>query len=165
MKHDTSHSAPPTAKHDMSGIAPIAHLIFSAGKQMKRTFEDRAKAQELTLPQWRALSSVVQVSGISQAALANRIETDPMTTSKIVRLLEQRGLVERLADPADSRAKIVRATAKSDALVEGMKDSARQLYATMLVGVSLDEQAELTRLLGKISDNLTGKSRTKDDDK
>ena len=158
-----SSTTKPASKHDLRGIAPIAHLLFSAAKQMKRVFEEKARAQELTVPQWRALSAVIHADGISQAALAARIEADPMTTSKIVRLLEQRGVVERLADPVDTRAKIVRATDKADPLVEGMKDVARDLYATMLRGVSLEEQAELSRLLSKISDNLTGSVRTKDD--
>src|SRR3954463_6930789 len=117
MKRETAQIAQRETTHDMSGIAPIAQLIFSAGKQMKRTFEDKARAQELTLPQWRALSQVAQAHGMSQTVLAGRMETDPMTTSKIVRLLEQRGLLQRLPDPEDSRAKIVRATGNADGLV------------------------------------------------
>lgn len=163
MKSDMPTITRPAGKHDLRGIAPIAHLLFSVAKQMKRTFEDKARSQELTVPQWRALSAVIHADGISQAALAALIEADPMTTSKIVRLLEQRGVVERLADPADSRAKIVRATDKADPLVDGMKAVGTDLYATMLQGLSLEEQAELHRLLGKISDNLTGNGRTKDE--
>src|SRR4051812_25955681 len=65
-------------------VAPISKLIFSVTKQMRRIFEQQARLQDMTLPQWRALGQLVQSNGLSQAALATLIETDPMTTSKIL---------------------------------------------------------------------------------
>jgi DNA-binding MarR family transcriptional regulator len=150
----------------IADVAPISKLIFSVTKHMRRVFEQQARLQDMTLPQWRALGQLVQSNGLSQAALATLIETDPMTTSKILRLLETRGLIERLPDPTDSRAKIVRATPRVTAMVEAMKAVAAELHETMLEGISEADREVLVRSLNKISDNLVGQSdRQKDADK
>jgi DNA-binding MarR family transcriptional regulator len=40
----------------------------------------------------------------NQRRLAEHASTDPMMTSQVLRVLEGRGLIKRLADPRDSRA-------------------------------------------------------------
>lgn len=142
----------------IADVAPISKLIFSVTKQMRRVFDEQARLQDMTLPQWRALGQLVQSDGLSQAALAVLIETDQMTTSKILRLLETRGLIERLPDPADSRAKIVRVTPPVYEMVEAMKAAAADLHETMLQGIPEADRDVLVRALNKISDNLAGPS-------
>jgi DNA-binding MarR family transcriptional regulator len=150
----------------IADVAPISKLIFSVTKQMRRVFEQQARLQDMTLPQWRALGQLVESDGLSQSALATLIETDQMTTSKILRLLEGRGLIERLPDPADSRAKIVRPTPPVAAMVDAMKAVAADLQETMLEGISEADREALVRILNKISDNVVGQSdRQKDADK
>jgi DNA-binding MarR family transcriptional regulator len=48
----------------------------------------------------------------TQVRLAEQAGTDIKMTSQVVRTLEAKGLVERTVDPADSRARRVRATRK-----------------------------------------------------
>ena len=150
----------------LSEIAPISRLIFSMTKLMRRAFDEQARLQDMTLPQWRALGQLAHSNGLSQAALAALIETDQMTTSKILRLLETRGLIERLPDPADSRAKIVRNTPQAAGIVGAMRVVAEELHDTMLEGVSEADKTALIRILTQISENLAGdRSRRKDADK
>lgn len=47
----------------------------------------------------------------SQRRIAEQAGTDPMMTSQLVRALEGRGLLERSADPADARSRLVAVTA------------------------------------------------------
>jgi DNA-binding MarR family transcriptional regulator len=47
---------------------------------------------------------------VTQQALADQAGTDPMMTSQVVRVLEARGLVQRLTHPQDGRAKQLRIT-------------------------------------------------------
>ena len=144
-------------------VAPISRQLFSLAKQMRRIFEYEARLHDLTLPQLRALGQLVKSDGLSQAALATLIETDPMTTSKILRLLETRGLIERLPDPVDSRAKIVRVTAGVAVMTEAMHAVSEKLHETMLDGISEADQEVLVRILNKISDNLAGQSDRQQD--
>src|SRR5215467_11928088 len=96
----------PTFKREGS----IGFLVHEVARLMKRRFEDEARVHGVTLPQWRALAEIAQSGGISQVALASCIDTDPMTLSGILDRLEKRGLIERYADPNDSRAKLARMT-------------------------------------------------------
>jgi DNA-binding MarR family transcriptional regulator len=53
----------------------------------------------------------------TQATLAEQAGTDPMMTSQVLRKLEARGLLERLADPSDARARRLRLTPRGRDLV------------------------------------------------
>ena len=48
----------------------------------------------------------------NQLAVATQAGTDVKMTSEVVRKLERKGLIERMVDPADSRAKTLRVTAQ-----------------------------------------------------
>lgn len=52
----------------------------------------------------------------TQARLAAQAGTDQMMTSQVLRRLEGRGLLDRLPDPGDSRARRLRLTAQGSAL-------------------------------------------------
>lgn len=51
------------------------------------------------------LASMDRTTRSRNATLAERATTDPMMTSQVLRALENKGLVERLAHPTDGRAR------------------------------------------------------------
>lgn len=61
--------------------------------------------------QWRALSILNQRGGMRLGALASAARTTQPGMTRLIGSLEHAGLVERTADPADSRATVVNATA------------------------------------------------------
>src|SRR4051812_47204216 len=83
----------------------VGFLVHEVARLFRRRFEDEARAHGVTLPQWRALVEIYKNDGVSQVSLAGSVDTDPMTMSGILDRLEKRGLIERYADPNDSRAK------------------------------------------------------------
>jgi DNA-binding MarR family transcriptional regulator len=111
------------------------------------------------MPQWRVLAQLSIDDGLSQVALAGRIETDPMTVSGLIERLEAKGLVVRVADPTDSRAKIVLITDKARAMVAKMKKLAENLYAVAFEGISEAERENALKVLQQMSANLS-KERT-----
>lgn len=69
----------------------------------------------LTHVQFVLLAALVwlDVDGpVTQRQLADHAVTDPMMTSQVLRVLEEAGLVERLAHPEDKRAKALAVTGK-----------------------------------------------------
>lgn len=70
----------------------------------------------LTQPQFRLLAGIAWLTregdAASQVRLARHAHADPMTTSQVVRALEKKGLVRRVTNPADSRARHLKATAR-----------------------------------------------------
>ena len=132
----------------------IGYLIHEVARLMRRRFEDEASVHGFTLPQWRALAEIYRNEGISQVALASCIDTDQMTVSGIVSRLEKRGLIDRYADPNDSRAKLARLTPAGLELVTRAKNVGRALYENALTGISATERDLLTAGLKCIRDNL-----------
>ena len=69
------------------------------------------EAAELTLMQWRVLLVVGdEEAGVHVGTVGQRIGTSPPSASRIIRRLEDRGLVELVRDQADRRFMLVRLT-------------------------------------------------------
>ncbi|MEP7241005.1 MAG: MarR family transcriptional regulator [Devosia sp.] len=134
---------------------PLGYLIAEVSKLMKRRFEEEARHHGITLPQWRALAEITMNDGMSQVELAGCIDTDPMTLSGILDRLEKRGLVERSADPNDSRAKRAVATPEGQRLVQEVRRVGHDLYTHAIDGLSAAERDQLIGVLNRIKDNLT----------
>jgi DNA-binding MarR family transcriptional regulator len=132
----------------------IGFLVHEVARLFRRRFEDEARIHGVTLPQWRALAEIYKNEGISQVSLAGCIDTDPMTLSGILDRLEKRGLVERYADPNDSRAKLARLTASGTELVSTARNVGRELYENALEGLSETDRLTLAAGLVRIRENL-----------
>jgi DNA-binding MarR family transcriptional regulator len=136
--------------------APLAFLLHDVARLMKRRFEEEARAHGVTLPQWRALSHIAMSGGISQVALALAIDADQMTVSGMLDRLEKRGLLTRIADPTDSRAKLARLTEEGLEMVETTRAVGGAMYEATLIGVAPEDVAIATDVLRQMRENLLG---------
>lgn len=144
----------------------LGMLIHDVARLTKRRFEENARRHGLTLPQWRVIRQLRVMGPLSQATLAGQIDSDPMTVSRMAERMEAAGLVERIADPDDSRAKLMRLTPAAEALFEGMREVGLGVYEEALHGVSESDRTALRRALKKISDNLGAeRAEMKEDDR
>ncbi|WP_394940616.1 MarR family winged helix-turn-helix transcriptional regulator [Psychromicrobium sp. YIM B11713] len=107
----------------------------------------------LTHVQFVLLASVVWLEPhgvITQRKLADHADTDPMMTSEVIRTLEKKGLVSRVAHPTDSRARSVSPT-------EAGRELARQATAvveavdTEYFSALRDQRNDFTQMLVKLS--------------
>jgi MarR family transcriptional regulator, transcriptional regulator for hemolysin len=136
--------------------APLGYLIHEVAKLLKRRFEDEAKSHGITLPQWRALAHIALHEGITQRALADAIDADPMTVSGILDRLEKRGLIDRYPAPSDSRAKLARLTAEGDEMFRKARATGLAMYQAATEGLSANEREAMKSALCKMRDNLSG---------
>jgi MarR family transcriptional regulator for hemolysin len=144
------------ANDDYKTRAPLGYLIHEVGRLMKRRFEEEAKLQGITLPQWRTLAQIAKNADVTQAALAALVDADPMTMSGILDRLEKRGLIERYTDPADSRAKRARLLPEGTKLFEAARTVGLAMYESALEGVSQADRDTVTAVLSCMRDNLSG---------
>ncbi|WP_406001591.1 MarR family winged helix-turn-helix transcriptional regulator [Streptomyces sp. NBC_00829] len=91
---------------------------------------------------------------VRQSELIKAVELDPSTVTKMLQRLEQAGHVRRSPDPGDRRAVLVEATAESCALHSAVEAAWASLEEYTLAGLDPEERRELTRLLGKVEENL-----------
>ncbi|TGS24967.1 MarR family transcriptional regulator, partial [bacterium M00.F.Ca.ET.180.01.1.1] len=68
----------------------------------------------LSSAQWRLMVRVAKEEGITQARLAELLEIEPISVSRLVDRMEEGGWIERTANPQDRRERQVRMTAKAE---------------------------------------------------
>jgi DNA-binding MarR family transcriptional regulator len=77
---------------------------------------------DLTHAQFRLLVATAwltaKVEGVRQSDVAAHANTDPVTTSEVLRTLEQRALIVRTPHPTDRRAKAIATTEAGGALAD-----------------------------------------------
>ncbi len=78
------------------------------------------------------LLAVWDVPGMRQSALADQLDVEPPTITRMVQRLERGGMVERRPDPVDARAHLVFPTARSR-LLESMVRRAWTSLDEMLI--------------------------------
>jgi DNA-binding MarR family transcriptional regulator len=116
--------------------------------RMRRVFHARLRALELTPPQGLSLR-LLSGGPMPMGALADLIYCDASVMTGIADRLEERGLVERQADPADRRVKLLSLTVNGRGVLGAMDrplgdelpgmsaldDDERHLLATLLTKV------------------------------
>ncbi|WP_165903875.1 MarR family winged helix-turn-helix transcriptional regulator [Hymenobacter gummosus] len=89
-------------------------LLAQATAHWQRSLAQVLQPMNLTPSQFLLLATVQrlgqQPEPVTQAMVAQRAHYDKMTTSKIVRALEEKGLLERPANEQDARARSLRLT-------------------------------------------------------
>ncbi len=141
---------------DFKHHAPLGYLIHEVARLLKRRFEEEAKTHGITLPQWKALAQIALEGNITQRALADAIDADPMTMSGILDRLEKRCLIDRFPDPKDSRAKLARLTAEGELMFQKAREVGLAMYEAATFGLSEAELETMKSALGKMRDNLSG---------
>lgn len=133
-------------------------LPFEIGETahaLRRAFDRRATTLGVTRAQWKVLFRLSRMPGLRQIELADLLDVEPITLSRIIDRLEEAGLVERVADPTDRRAWRLELTAKAQPLIAKLRTLAEELMDQAFAGLT-NEDLELMRgKLAKIRDNLS----------
>jgi DNA-binding MarR family transcriptional regulator len=149
---------------DTSPIAVVAR-IGRAAALLDRGLNDNFARFGLTRTSWDVLASLRRV-GRPYRRSPTELYRALMRTSggitHIVDRLEEDGLVERIADPADRRGLLVGLTDKGRALVDRAAPAHLDAERGMLAALTKQEQAELARLLRKLLNSLETKQAGSD---
>lgn len=135
-------------------IIETGYRLADNSRQLRRLFDERVRGLGLTGPQARLLLSLERHPNENQAFYAERLEIEPITLTRIVDRLEDAGWVERQADPADRRARILHLTAKSRGIVTRLRGNVEALFEDMLDGFDPAERDLFAHALERIAANL-----------
>lgn len=109
------------ASHNEAG-----NLIRKIMKMWRRAVSRRIEEFNVTVPQLELLGAILylKTEGIetTQIALSQETDTDPMTTSTIIRNLQKKGLITRVESKTDTRARIVDLTEEGSRIVHESKN-------------------------------------------
>jgi len=135
----------------------VGFLLSDTARLMRRAFDARARLLGVTRPQWRTLFTLSRQEGLTQGALAELMEVEPITACRMIDRLEEAGHVERRRDPADRRAWNIYLTDRSRPLIAQLKAVADEMAATALDGISPAEHDALANTLSRIRTNLNAR--------
>jgi DNA-binding MarR family transcriptional regulator len=133
----------------------LGFLIGDVSRLLRRSFDERARGIGVTRPQWRMLSTLKRHEGSNQGALADLMDVEPITLCRMVDRLEESGLVERRANPADRRAWQLYLTPKGQALMDELRPLALSLFDDALDGLDAEAQSALFAALETVQSNLS----------
>lgn len=137
------------------GTDRLGFLIHDAARLMRRRFEARASGLGLSAAQWRLLVHVAKEDGVAQARLAELLEIEPISVSRLIDRMEEGGWIERRADAADRRVRMIFPTEKSLEAYAGVKSMAGEVYEHALADLTPDDRRFLVKGLLKIIENLS----------
>jgi MarR family transcriptional regulator for hemolysin len=133
-------------------------LPFEIGETahaLRKSFDRRAVGLGVTRAQWKVLFRLTRQPGMRQIELADMLDVEPITLSRIVDRLEEAGLVERSADPADRRAWRLHVTVRAQPLVEKLRAVADVMVAEAFAGID-PKEIEITRqVLARARENAS----------
>jgi MarR family transcriptional regulator for hemolysin len=150
MIGDASTSADPTP----AAWQPLGRDLVFTAKELRVAFEDALAREGGSLGTWVVLSALSRGGLVPQKVLASDMHLDGATMTHHIDRLEEQGLVRRRVHPGDRRVRHVEPTAKGRRLHEKLLKVAEEFDAATTAGLSAEEQAELRRLLAKVSANL-----------
>lgn len=136
------------------GTDRLGFLLHDATRLLRKRFEQRASEFGLSSAQWRLLARLVKEEGAPQARLAEILEIEPISVSRLLDRMEQAGWIERRPDPADRRVRMVFPTGQARDAYGRVKSMAGEVYAEALDGLSGADKQTLIRGLDAITRNL-----------
>ena len=100
------------------------------------------------------LHPLAHLGPLRQGALAELVHIDPSTVSRHVAALVGQGLVRRVADASDGRASRLVVTDAGAAALEALRRERTAVIERATAAWSADDLATLTRLFGRLVDDL-----------
>ncbi|MEJ0062924.1 MAG: MarR family transcriptional regulator [Alphaproteobacteria bacterium] len=131
-----------------------ALLIVEAGRAIRRDFDCRARDIGLTRAQWQVLGNLRRNPGVNQKELAEMLDVQPITLTRLIDRLQKTGWVVRKPDKRDRRMHRLYLTAQVGGVVRQMQELALELRRDSLHGFTRREHATLLTLLNKLNSNI-----------
>jgi MarR family transcriptional regulator, transcriptional regulator for hemolysin len=130
-------------------------FILNDVARLLRTYADHKAAQfGMTRAQWAVLVRVDRAEGLNQSELAEVLDLQPITLTRLLDKLCDSGLIERRPDPADRRAKRLFLTPAARPLLEQLSVLGAETMADTLAGVDRSTVEQMISNLAIVKDNL-----------
>jgi len=132
----------------------FAFLISDVGRLLRTHADQRARQFGMTRAQWAVLLRLERREGLKQSDLADDLDIQPITLTRLVDRLCDSALIERRPDPTDRRAKRLYLTPAARPLLDRIATQVEELAGTVLAGVDPAAVGIMLTQLGLARDNL-----------
>jgi MarR family transcriptional regulator for hemolysin len=132
----------------------IAFTIMDVARMLRTYADQRARQFGISRAQWGVLVRLDRSEGLKQSELAEILDLQPISLTRLLDRLAESGLIERRADPNDRRANRLFLKPAARPLLEQLAELGTDMMATVLDGLDVNSNERLLRDLGLVKDNL-----------
>jgi MarR family transcriptional regulator, transcriptional regulator for hemolysin len=123
--------------------------------RLLRTYADHKAAQfGITRAQWAVLVRLERSEGLNQTELADILDLQPITLTRLLDKLSDSGLIERRPDPSDRRAKRLFLTPAARPLLEQLAALGEETMASTVAGIEREGVEQMVSQLALVKENL-----------
>jgi len=135
----------------------LSFILSDVARLYRRRFDVKCRSLGITRPQWQLLAVLARNEGANQAFLADYLEVEPITLSRMIDRMTETGLIERRPDPADRRAWRLFVTETGWALRGRMRELAQEIEDEVFDDVDETAKKYLTDILLDVRDKLVAR--------
>lgn len=137
-------------------IKSIPRLIMGIGRHLKIRMDEKLSQYNLTISQFRVLAYLWEHGNqkINQKQIHEFLEIKPSSMTKLVRLLQEKDLIRKEADPDDSRNKIICLTEKGLEIKRICIENMKQAESYLLQDFSKEEVEQFLHMLLRIKKKI-----------
>jgi MarR family transcriptional regulator for hemolysin len=135
-------------------LREFAFSVNDVARQLRTYADQHASRFGMSRAQWAVLVRLEANQGLKQSELADMLDIQPISLTRLVDRLCDSGLIERRADPADRRAKRLFLTPAAAPVVARLNALGEELLTETLDGLDTAEIEDLNRKLAAIKNNL-----------
>jgi DNA-binding MarR family transcriptional regulator len=128
--------------------------IGMANRGFIRLYEGRLRALGFAVAQIPVLVALKRSGGVPQAELVRIARVEQSSMAQLLGRMERDGMIERVADPADKRSRLITLTDAARERMPAARAIMLQGSAQALEGFSEEEEATLLALLLRVNANL-----------
>lgn len=132
----------------------FAFVVNDVGRMLKTYADQEARRYGMTRAQWSVLARLERNEGLKQTELADMLDLQPITLTRLVDRLCEIRLVERRPDPDDRRAKRLFLTAQAKPVMDRLDALAKSMLADVLEGIDAADIKAAVGTLNAVKENL-----------
>jgi MarR family transcriptional regulator, transcriptional regulator for hemolysin len=130
-------------------------FILNDVARLLRTYADYKAAQfGITRAQWAVLVRLERSEGLNQTELADMLDLQPITLTRLLDKLSDSGLIERRPDPGDRRAKRLFLTPAARPLLKRLAELGEETMTNTLAGIDPESIEKMVSQLALVKENL-----------
>lgn len=132
----------------------FAFIIMDVARLLKTYADQRARQFGISRAQWAVLARIERNEGVKQTELADMLDLQPITLTRLLDRLADNGLIERRADPNDRRANRLHLTPAAKPLLDRLAELGADMMEIVLDGISAPSIERTLNELLLVKDNL-----------
>ncbi len=141
----------------MSGGPVDQNFLFTLGElfRLTRLYADKQAARYgITRAQWAVLARVERTEGLKQTELAEQMDMQPITLTRLIDKLCDNGWIERRGDETDRRVNRLYLRKAARPLLAKLSGLRSEITTTALEGISPADAHRLLAQLESIKENV-----------